>query len=497
MPGGVLCAGKHLLFQRETVLKGVPDPLRDLVQHEGTNQEMAMSFLNPKPQLPEERQLFSNRALKAMIIPLLLEHLLQLVVGLADTMMVSYAGEATVSGVSLDTMIYTIFIYLFTALATGGAVIVSQYVGRGDLKNANLAASQDFFIAGCLAVVCTVLILLSGPALLHVLYSRTDPDVMEACRTYLWIVALSFPANAFYNAGAAIYRSMGRTKPILYVSIAINLLNIIGNAIGIFVLRAGAAGVAWPTTISWYAGAVLMTALCLKRDNEVHVRIEEMLRPYGAMLQRILHVAVPNAAENVLFQLAKVVLGSLIATFGTSQIAANGIGQTFWSLAACMSSAMGPVFITVIGQCMGAGDTEAAEWYMRKLLRLTMVLASLWNLLVLLLVPILLPFYSITAETRHYIWVIVVIHNVFAALVQPFAIPLSSGLRAAGDVTFSLWSSVFCTVVFRTALSFLLGLTMGLGVVGIAWAMVLDWTLKMILDIIRFRSGKWKENRVI
>ena len=453
--------------------------------------------LNPKPALPMDRQLFSNNALKAMIVPLLIEQLLQLVVGIADTMMVSYAGEATVSGVSLDTMIYTIFIYLFTAVATGAAVIVSQYIGRGDKQNANLAASQGFHIAGVTSLIGLVLTLLFGNAVLAKLYARVDGEVMSACQIYLRIVALSFPANAIYNAGAALYRSMGRTRTTMFVSAGMNLMNVIGNAIGVFVLKAGAAGVAWPTTISWIFAAIVMTALCFNEKNDVFVRLADMLQPKKAMTGRILHIALPNAAEQVLFQLAKVVLGSLIATFGTSQIAANGIGQTLWSLAACMCTSMNPVFITVVGQCIGAGDTDAAAWYMRKLTRLSLLLSTLWNALVLLFVPAILPLYAVTPETLHYIWVIVIIHNIFAALVQPFAMPLSSGLRAAGDVQFSLWSSLLCTVVFRTILSFALGLWMGMGIIGIVWAMVLDWCLKALLDVLRFKSNKWKNMQVI
>ncbi|MBQ8973609.1 MAG: MATE family efflux transporter [Clostridia bacterium] len=455
------------------------------------------ALLTPKPELPRKRQIFTNGALRAMIVPLLIEQLLQLVVGIADTMMVSYAGEATVSGVSLDTMIYTIFIYLFTAAATGCAVVVSQYIGRGDGENANLAASQGFHIAGILSIGCMALTLLFGNALLRALYFGVEPEVMSACRIYLRIVALSFPANAIYNAGAALYRSMGKTRTTMVVSVAMNLINVIGNAIGVFVLRAGAAGVAWPTTISWYFAAVCMVALCLNDKLQVYIRVSQALRLHREMALRILRIAVPNATEGVLFQLAKVVLGSLIATFGTSQIAANGIGQTLWSLGACMSSSMGPVFITVIGQCMGANDTQAAAWYMRKLTRLTLLLSAVWNAALLLLVPLILPLYSITAETRHYIWVIVIIHNVFAGLVQPFAMPLSSGLRAAGDVQFSMWSSIVCTVVFRTLLSFALGLWLHMGIVGIAWAMVLDWCLKAVLDVIRFRGGQWMNKRVI
>ena len=334
-------------------------------------------ILNPKPVLPADRQIFPNRALKAMIVPLLIEQLLQLVVGIADTLMVSYAGEATVSGVSLVTMIYTVFIYLFTASATGAAVIVSQYIGRGDRGSANLAASQGFHIAGLVSLACMAAALLLGNAALALLYARVDGAVMSACRTYLRIVALSFPANAVYNAGAALSRSMGRTRTTMVVSGLMNLINVIGNAIGVFVLKAGAAGVAWPTTISWFFAAVVMTALCLNERNQVFVNPRDMLRPDREMARRILRVAAPNAAEQVLFQLAKVALGSLIATFGTSQIAANGIGQTLWSLAACMCTSMSPVFITVVGQCMGAGDVDAAAWYMRKLTRLSLALSTL------------------------------------------------------------------------------------------------------------------------
>ena len=454
-------------------------------------------FLEPEPRLPLSRQSFPNSALRKMIIPLLIEQLLQMIVGIADTLMVSYAGEATVSGVSLDTMLYTIFIYLFTAVATGGAVVVSQYIGLKDKRQADLAASQLYTIAAIASVACMGLVLVLGPAILNLLYPSVEPDVMAACRTYLWIVTLSFPANALYNAGAALYRSMGRTRTTMYVSVAMNLLNVIGNAIGIFVFKAGAAGVAWPTTLSWYFAAVVMTRLCLNPKGQVTLRLNGSLRPQKDMSLRILRIAVPNAIENTLFQLAKVVLGALIATFGTSQIAANGIGQTIWSLAACMCVSMGPVFITVIGQCMGAGDTEAAEWYMHKLTRLSLALAILWNLLVLALLPLILPLYNVSAETKHLILVIVIIHNAFAALVQPFSSPLSAGLRAAGDVKFTMWSSIFATVVCRTILSFILGLWLNMGIVGIALAMGLDWCIKGALDIIRWRSGKWKQFKVI
>lgn len=455
------------------------------------------NLIEPKKQFSGGIRPFRNEALRAMILPLLVEQLLQVVVGLADTLMVSYAGDATVSGVSLDAMVYTIFLFLFTAIATGGAVVVSQYLGRGDRDNADLAAGQIFFINGVLSLLCMATMLLLGDPILQALYGRAEPAVMEACRVYWHIVVLSFPANALYNAGAALYRSTGKTRTTMLVSLAMNLVNVVGNAIGVFLLQAGAAGVAWPTTISWYFAALLMTVLCLRGTNAVCLRPKLALTVHKDMSLRILKIAVPGGIENGLFQLAKVVLGSLISSLGTEQIAANGIGQTIWSFAALVSTAISPVYITVVGQCMGAGDPDAADYYMRKLTRLTILLAVLWNAAVLLALPLILPLYNVSYETKRLVFLIVLIHNLFAGIVQPFSLPLAAGLRAAGDVKFAMWSALFCTVVLRTALSFWLALYCGLGVIGIALAMALDWTVKAALDLIRYRGGKWRTLTVI
>lgn len=454
----------------------------------------------PAETIPDERKIFSNHDLKILIVPLFLEQLLEVLVGVSDTFMVSYAGEAAVSGVSLVNMFNTVFIFLFSALAAGGAVVVSQYIGSRDEKNGNLSAGQLVMIAAVFSAAVTVFSLALNRQLLRVLFGEVDPDVMEACVTYLQISAYSYPAIAIYNAGAAVYRSMGKTGVTMNISLAANGINIVGNAVGVFILHAGVAGVAYPSLIARTFSAVVILILCFRKKNcPVSVRLvwKNIFRWEGSMVKRILSIAVPNGIENGLFQLTKVALSSITALFGTVQIAANGVAQSFWSVAALMGTALGLAFVTVIGQCMGAGDTEAAEYYMKKLLRITFLASILWNALILAATPLVLKGYALSDEAADLVVVLVIIHNIFNALFYPLSGALANGLRAAGDVRYTMYVSIFSTIGCRVVFSILFGIFLDLGVIGIAFAMCLDWMIRAMFFWIRFRRGKWKEFRVI
>ena len=445
----------------------------------------------------EENELFSNQELKKMIVPLFLEQLLVMFVGLADTLVVSYAGESAVSGVSLVNQFNTIFIYLFTALASGGAVVISQYIGRQETDHAGESASQLFMFSAILSVLLGAAVLFGNEAMLRMLFGKVEQPVMEDCITYLRISAYSYPAIAVYNAGAAVYRSLGKTNVTMYISVASNVINVIGNVIGVFLLRAGVAGVAWPSFISRVFSAVVITGLCFRKRNGVVYRGRWIFGWNGSLMKSILNVAVPNGIENGIFQLVKVALSSIVALFGTYQIAANGVAQSIWSLAALAGVAMGPVFITVIGQCMGNGNTEAAEYYFKKLTKLTLLISAAWNFFIFILTPVFLRFYLLEPETKQLVVWLVLIHNVFNAAAYPFSGALSNGLRAAGDVKFTMYVSVASTVAVRLFLSYLLGVTLQMGVIGIALAMVCDWIVRAVFFFWRERTGRWKAFQVI
>lgn len=373
-------------------------------------------LIEPKHQIPQERKRFSNQGLWALIFPIIVEQFLALLVGIADTLMVSYVGEAAVSSVSLVNQLNNVFIMVFTALASGGAVVASQYIGSRDKENGNQAASQLVMITGLISLITTVVVLVLGRQIFGLLFGKVEADMLESGLVYLRISAYSFPALAMYNACAGLFRSMGKTKVLMKVSIIMNAINVVGNAVGVFVLHAGVAGVAYPSLISRVFAAVVMLVLAVDKDNPVTVSARQVFAWKSGMVSRIFHIAIPNSVENGLFQIAKVALSSIVAMFGTVQIAANGVAQSFWSM---------------------------------------------------------------------------------SALFCPVGFSVSNGMRAAGDVKFTMYASIFSTVVCRTALSVLFGVTLNMGVVGITLAMVCDWAIKAFLIAMRWRSGRWKEFRVI
>ena len=373
---------------------------------------------------------FSNRELKNMIVPLFLEQMLVMLVGMADTLIVSYAGEAEVSGVSLVNQFNTIFIYLFTALASGGAVVISQYIGKRERDNAGKASSQLLSFSAVFSVGMMAAVLLGNEPVLRLMFGRVEKPVMDACITYLRISAYSYPALAVYNAGAAVYRSIGKTSTTMYLSAASNVINVAGNLIGVFVLKAGVAGVAYPSLIARVFSAAVITALCFRKTNPVAYEKTWLFRWDKELMVWMLGIAVPNGMENGVFQLV-------------------------------------------------------------------LLLSAAWNLFIFLLTPLFLKAYALEPETKTLVVWLVFIHNVFNAAAFPFSGALSNGLRAAGDVKFTMYISIGSTLFVRLTLSYLFGIVLGLGVIGVAVAMACDWTVRGVLFFWRLQSEKWKAFRVV
>lgn len=441
--------------------------------------------------------MFSNKALKKLILPLIIEQILIMAVGVADTVMVSYAGEVAISGVGLVDMFNNLIITVLAAIDAGGAIIVSQYIGNKDRKNANKASSQLLTITIVIATVIMLGCLVFHRILLSTFFGAIEMDVMKAATTYFLISAISFPFLGVYNSAAALYRSMEKTRTTMYVSILMNIINVVGNYIGVFILHAGVAGVAVPTLISRIVAAIIMFALSLNSSNLVYVKIKNVFAWNQEMISRILKIAVPNGIENGLFTLGRVLVTSIVALFGTSQIAANSVAGSIDQIAVVVVNAINLGIVVVVGQCIGANDYEQAKYYIKKLMKISYIVTGIIGSVVILLLPWILNLYSLSSEARNLTFILVIMHNIMATALHPTAFVLPNGLRAAGDVKFSMVVGIVSMILFRLGAAVLFGIIFNLGIIGVWIAMGSDWLCRSVCFVIRFIKGKWRQFKVI
>lgn len=441
--------------------------------------------------------MFSNKALKKLILPLIIEQILIMAVGVADTVMVSYAGEVAISGVGLVDMFNNLIITVLAAIDAGGAIIVSQYIGNKDRKNANKASSQLLTITIVIATVIMLGCLVFHRILLSTFFGAIEMDVMKAATTYFLISAISFPFLGVYNSAAALYRSMEKTRTTMYVSILMNIINVVGNYIGVFILHAGVAGVAVPTLISRIVAAIIMFALSLNSSNLVYVKIKNVFAWNQEMISRILKIAVPNGIENGLFTLGRVLVTSIVALFGTSQIAANSVAGSIDQIAVVVVNAINLGIVVVVGQCIGANDYEQAKYYIKKLMKISYIVTGIIGSAVILLLPWILNLYSLSSEARNLTFILVIMHNIMATALHPTAFVLPNGLRAAGDVKFSMVVGIVSMILFRLGAAVLFGIIFNLGIIGVWIAVGSDWLCRSVCFVIRFIKGKWRQFKVI
>ena len=441
--------------------------------------------------------MFSKKQLQKLIFPLIVEQVLAITVGMVDTMMISYAGESAISGVSLVDMINVLLINIFAAVATGGAVVVSQYLGHGNRKNACRAAEQLITVSVVISTGLMLVSLLFRGQILRLLFGAVEADVMENAMIYFLISAFYFQVLGVFNAGAATYRSMGNSRISMQVSAGMNVFNAIGNAILIFGFQMGTAGAALSTLAARVLGAVVMVLLTMNRKNDVYVIFGNLFSWERDMVQRILHIAIPNGVENGLFQLGRVLVVSIISQFGTVQIAANAVANNLDSMGCIAGQAMNLAMITVVGQCMGAGEKDQAVWYTKKLWKFTYRITSIVNSIILLSLPFILNIYSLSPEARRFAFILVWIHDGCAILLWPTSFTMPNALRASGDVKFAMIVSVASMFIFRIGFSVILGIHLGLGAIGVWIAMVFDWLCRVSFYTWRFLSRKWLNFKVI
>lgn len=434
--------------------------------------------------------MFSRKDLIKLIIPLIIEQFLAVGVGMAGIIMVSGAGESAVSGVSLVDSINILLVTVFASLATGGAVVVAQYIGQKNKVEACEAADQLLLANTIISIVIMIFALIGNRVILRFVFGNVDSSIMDNAVIYFVITALSYPFLAIYNSSAALFRAMGNSKISMYVSVIMNVINILGNAVFIYGFSMGAGGVALSCMISRMVAAIIMYILLRDQKNMVHFSKHIVFKFNKDLIQKILRIGVPNSLENGMFQVGKILVLSLTTSFGAVAITSNAVAGTVVAFGYLPGSAMGLALITVVGQCVGARDYKQARKYTKQLMIASYVIMNVVNILIIVTCPIIVTWYNLSDATAQVAIWLITYNSIFCLIIWPPSFALPNALRAANDAKFTMVISIISMWTWRIGFSYVLGWFFHMGVKGIWIAMTVDWLFRAICFILRFAYGK-------
>lgn len=442
-----------------------------------------------------KEKLYSNKNLLYLFIPLVIEQGLEYLVGFADSLMVAKVGEAAVSGVSLVDFVMALLISIFTALATGGGAITGQYLGSKKDNEANQSALQMMKVTFYLSIVITLIIFVFKNSILHLLFGSISSDVYHHAMTYLNVVVLSIPFLAIYNGGAAIFRTMNNSKLPMQIMLVMNIVNVIGNALCVFILKMGVEGIAIPTLVSRVGAALLI--LYFSKKTTIHLSQLMNIKINRNMIEKILNIGIPFGIENSMFYLGRLIVLSIVSLFGTASIAANSVGGTLVMFQVLPGTAINLGLTSIISRCIGANDYDQAKYYTKKINRWMHISFIISTVIILLLMPLIMSFYNLSSRATSYVWQIIILHGIMMTLIWPYGYMLPVIFRSSGDAKFPMIVSIISMVICRILFSYILAVIFNLGMMGTWYAMFLDWIVKAIIYTYHYIKGKWMNYQVV
>ena len=436
--------------------------------------------------------LFKTKDILKIIVPIILEQLLSIAVGMVDSIMVSSNGEAAVSGVSLVDSVNVFLNVFFFSLSAGGAIVLSQLYGKGDKEKANESAKQMIYICVMVALVlCLITVFLRAP-LLHLIFGKVESDVMENAKIYLLLTGLSYPFIALSGATHAIFRAQKKSHITLYSSLVANAVNIAGNAVLIYGFNMGVLGAGIATLFSRVLVSIITLVLvCRKKNNEIFVEKLFRYKPNKALIKRICGIGIPNGLENSFFQLGRLLVSSLISGFGTASIAANAVAQTLSNFHFTTGGAINTGLTTVVGICVGAGEKDQAKFYAKRITLMTYIAYFFLSVFFASTVGLFANVYNLSPEASLICRNVVYANCIVTVLIWPLSFSLPSAFRASNDVKFPMIISTISMWVFRVAGSYVIHYVFHLGVYSVWIGMFCDWIFRTAIFLPRFIKGTW------
>lgn len=443
-----------------------------------------------------ENALFSKTDIKRLLMPIIAETVLSYLVGLADSVMVSSAGEAAVSAVSLVNALFILFINVFAAIAAGGAAVCGQYIGRGEQETARRVAVEIAVLMLAISGAATVCLILCKNALLGSLFGNVEEAVYSGCETYYRIVIYSIPGIALYNAGAAIFRTDGDGRTPLIVSVLMNALNIIGNAVLIYGFKLGVAGVAIPSLVSRTVAMAVILVLALRRSFSLNLRGIIRYKPSRLLIGQIFSIGIPAGIENGMFEFGKLILISLVAILPTSSITANAVGNTLGALHLVVALAVSAAIPPVVSRCAGIGDYAQARFYTRYFIKLCYIADGIVNILLIIGIPLTNRIYGLSPESARLSTIILLLHGIASIVIWPLSFLFSATMRAAGDSRYAMIIASISMWLCRVGGSFLMIRVFHLGVTSVWVAWIIDWVFRTCFFLPRYLGHKWEGKAV-
>ena len=441
--------------------------------------------------------LFPRRALWMLLIPLIIEQMLNSLMGMVDTLMVSRVGAEAISAVSLVDSINNLVLQVFAAMAAGAAIICSQYLGRKDEKGCNDAAKQIVLTVVVISSVIMIIGVGFRKPLLHLIFGSVEEAVMTNAQIYFLITALSYPFIALFQAGAAFYRACGNSKFTMKKALIANVANIVGNTLFIFVLQMGAAGAAVSTLISRALCAFVVFYALRKPGYAIQLKNYFSIRPDLNLIVKILAIGVPSGIENGMFQFGKLAIQSTVSSLGTAAIAAQAMTIIFENVNGMAAVGIGIGLMTVVGQSIGAGRQEEAKYYIVKLAGYAEVAMIISCILVYIAARPVTVLAGMSEESTALCMQMILAITIVKPLLWVPSFTPPNGLRAAGDVRFSMITATLTMWLCRVALSIFLMRVVKTGPIGVWYGMFADWGVRGVIFTIRFVRGKWLRFKVI
>jgi putative MATE family efflux protein len=440
---------------------------------------------------------FDSKQIIAIIVPILADNTFMILMGMLNTAMISSAGVAAISAVSMVDSLNMFMINVFVAIATGGTVIVAQYKGAGNEAMLPRAAAQTLTAVAFSAVIISAAVIAFRAETLNLLFGGAEPDVYDNAVIYLVGSCLSYPLLAVYQAVAGVLRGVAETKAALVLSMIMNVSFFLLNIVILTVLDMGVAGLVISQLLARLLGMFASLIYLIKINHSLRFQIKNALRADFALIRKILFIGIPFAAEQLFFNGGKLLTQTFIVQLGTLAMTANAIANSMFMLFHIVSTALSVAVVTVVGQCIGRGDIGDARKFAKSFILLSTLSFLASAVIILPLFPYIVRLYAPPEAIIPVIFRLALITAIGSPIFWSHSFILPAALRAGGDSTYTSIVAMASMWLIRVTLGYVFGIPLGLGIVGIWLAMVIEWAFRAAIFVWRFKGDKWYRHKLV